>query len=159
MGGPEERLSRRGAPVEQQPVTRAVGQAQPPDVHRLRVVGADHVPEAQVQPESTQDAKASGQPVDLQVAVHGLLAGAAGLPARGVETVRQVGCRLLQSLGDGREVPLVAGDQRRVRLGGEVLGKVERADGHRIHPLGSIRQQRTTPTSRSSPPVASGYGR
>ena len=64
--------------------------------------------------------------MDLQVAVHRRLAGAAGRPALGVEAVGEVGERLLEALRDGREVPLVAGDQGRVGLGGEVVGKSER---------------------------------
>jgi hypothetical protein len=84
------------------------------------------VSEAQVQSEATQGAQASGQPVDLQVAVQRLLPAAAGRLALGIEAVGQVGDRLLETRCDGREVLLVAGDQRRVGLGGEVVGKVER---------------------------------
>ena len=65
VGRAEERLGRGGAPVEQQPAARAVGEAEPPDVHGLGVVRADDVPEAQVQAEAAQGAQASGQPVDL----------------------------------------------------------------------------------------------
>ena len=83
--------------------------------------------EAQVQTEATQRAQASGQPVDLHVPVHRLLANAAGRLALGIEAVGQVGDRVLEALRDGREVLLVAGDQRRVGLGGEVFGKVKRA--------------------------------
>ena len=137
VGRSEERLGRGGAPVEQQPTTRAVGEAESSDVHGLGVVRADHVSEAQVQTEATQGAQASGQPVDLQVPVHRLLARAAGRLALGVEAVGQVGDRLLEALRDGREVLLVAGDQRRVGLGGEVVGKVERAgsQGHSATPI------------------------
>jgi hypothetical protein len=56
------------------------------------------VAEAQVQAEAAQGAQAGGQPVDLQVAVHRLLADAAGRPALGVEAVGQVGDRLLEAL-------------------------------------------------------------
>ena len=40
VGRAEERLGRRGAPVEQQLTTRAVGEAEPSDVHGLGVVRA-----------------------------------------------------------------------------------------------------------------------
>jgi hypothetical protein len=89
------------------------------------------VSEAQVQTEAAQGAQASGQPVDLHVPVHRLLAHAAGRLALGVKAIGQVGDRLLEALRDGREVPLVAGDQRRVGLGSEVAGKVECAGGQR----------------------------
>ena len=45
----------------------------------------------------------------------------------------QVGDRLLEALRDGREVLLVAGDQRRVGLGREPVGKVKRAGSQGIH--------------------------
>ena len=137
MGGSEERLGRGGAPVEQQPAARAVGEAQPSDVHGLGVVRADDPSEAQVQAEAAQDAQAGGQPVDLQVPVHRRLADAAGRPALGVEAVGQLGDRLLEALRDGREVLLVAGDQRRVGLGGEAVGKVKRAGGQGVHGISS----------------------
>ena len=145
VGRSEERLGRGGAPVDQQPTARAVGEAEPSDVHGLGVVRADHVSEAQVQAEAAQGAQASGQPVDLQVPVHRLLADAAGRLARGVEAVGQVGDRLLEALRDGREVLLVAGDQARVGLGGEAVGKVERAgqgghDGDSAAPPGPCRK-------------------
>ena len=38
-----------------------VGEAEAPDVGGLVVVGAHHVPEAEVQPEATQGAQASGR--------------------------------------------------------------------------------------------------
>ena len=98
VGRAEERLSGGGAPVEQEPATGAVGEAKSSDVHGLGVVGADDVSEAQVQTEATQRAQASGQPVDLQVAVHRRLAVAAGRFARGIEAVGQVGDRLLEGL-------------------------------------------------------------
>lgn len=89
--------------------------------------------EAQVQTEAAQRAQASGQPVDLDVPVHRLPADDAGRPALGVEAFGQFGDRLLQALRDGREVLLVAGGQRWVGLGGETVGKVERAGGQRVH--------------------------
>ena len=136
VGRSEERLGRGGAPVDQQPATGAVREAKSSDVHRLGV-RADDVSEAQVQTEATQGAQASGQPVDLHVPVHRLLADAAGRPALGVEAVGQVGDRLLEALRDGREVLLVAGDQRRVGLADEVVGKVERAGSQGVHVISS----------------------
>ena len=104
VGRPEERLGRGRAPVDQQSPARAVGETEASDVRGLAVVGADHVSEAQVQAEATQGAQASGQPVDLQIAVHRLLADAAGRRTRDIESVGQVGDRLLEALRDGREV-------------------------------------------------------
>ena len=65
------------------------------------------------------------------------LAYAAGRLALGVEAAGQVGDRLLEALRDGREVLLVAGDQRRVGLGGEVVGKVKRAGSQGVHVISS----------------------
>ena len=65
--------------------------------------------------------------MDLHVPVHRRLAYAAGRLALSLEAAGQLGDRLLEALRDGREVLLVAGDQRRVGLGREVGGKVKRA--------------------------------
>ena len=137
VGRPEERLSRGGAPVEQQPAARAVGEAKPSDVDGLGVVRADDASEAQVKAEAAQDAQPGGQPVDLHVPVHRLLAYAAGCFELGVKAAGQVGDRLLEALRDGREVLLVAADQRRVGLGGEVVGKVKRTGSQRVHVISS----------------------
>ena len=137
MGRPEERLSRGGAPVDQQPPTRAVGKAKPPDVHGLGVACADHASQAQVQTETAQDAQPSGQPVNLHVPVHRLLAYAAGRLALGIQALGQVGDRLRQARSDGREVLLVTGDQSRVGLGVEAAGKVKRAGSQRVHVVSS----------------------
>jgi hypothetical protein len=75
--------------------------------------------------------------VDLQIPVHRRLADAAGRLACGIEAVGQVDDRLLEALRDGREVLLVAGDQGRVGLGGEVVGKVERAGDQKVHVISS----------------------
>jgi hypothetical protein len=40
---------------------------------------------------------------------------------------------LLQGLSDGRKVPFVAGNQRRVGLGDKMIGKVERMGGQGGH--------------------------
>ena len=133
----EERLSRGRAPVKQQPAARAVGEAKPPDVHGLGIVRADDAPEAQVQAETTQDAQAGAQPVDLHIPVHRRLAHAAWRPALGVKAAGQVGDRLLEALRDGREVLLVAGDQRGVGLGGQAGGKVKRASSQEVHRISS----------------------
>ena len=133
----EERLSRGGSPVDQQPATRAVGEAKSSDVYGLAAVCPDHAPQAQVQTEAAQGAQASGQPVDLHVPVHRCLAYAAGSLALGIEAVGQVGDRLLEALRDRREVPLVAADQPRVGLGREAVGKVERTGRQRVHVISS----------------------
>jgi hypothetical protein len=65
--------------------------------------------------------------MDLHIPVHGRLPPAARRLALGLEAVGQVGDRLLEALCYGREVLLVGGDQRRVGLGGQVVGKVKRA--------------------------------
>lgn len=80
------------------------------------------MPEAEVQPVATQGAQAGAEPVDLEIPLQGLLAQARGSPARGVEAFGQFGDRLLEALRDGREVPFVVGDERRVRLEGETVG-------------------------------------
>jgi hypothetical protein len=133
VGRPEERLRRRRAPVDEQPAARRVREAESSDVHGLGVVRSDHAPQAQVEAEAAQQPQPRAEPVDLLVAVQGLLAGPAGLPARGVEALRQVAEGLLEAVREGGEVPLVGADQLRVRLGGEVAGKVEHAGAQRVH--------------------------
>jgi len=63
--------------------------------------------------------------------------GAAGCQAHGIEAAGQLGDRLHEALRDGREMLLVAGDQRRVGLGGEVVGRVKRAGSQGVHVIGS----------------------
>ena len=138
VGRPEERLGRRGAPVDQQPAARPVREAEPPDVHRLGVAFPDDTPEAQVQAEAEQSAQPGRQLVDLDVPVHRVLADAAGRFELGIEAAGQVGDRLLEALPDGRELPLVVGDQRRVGLGGEAAGKAERAGRHGVHVISPV---------------------
>lgn len=133
VGRGEERFGRGGAPVDQQPTPLAVGEAEAPDVDRLRVVRADDAAEAQVQAETAQGAQPAGQPVDLQVPLQHLPADAAGRPAQVVETVGQLGDRLFEALRDGREVPFVGGDQLRGGLGGQTVGQVERAGHQHTH--------------------------
>ncbi len=133
VGGSEERLGGGGTPVDQQSASLAVRETEPSHVHGLGVVRTDHVPEAQVQSETAQGAQPGGQPVDLRVPVHRLPSLAAGCLPFGLQTARQLGDRLLQTLGDGSEVPLVAGDRRRVGLGRQAVGKIERAGGQGVH--------------------------
>jgi hypothetical protein len=162
VGRPEEGLGRGGAPVDQQLVARVVHEAESPDVHGLRVLGAHDVAEAQVQTEAPQRTQASGQPVDLHVPFHRLLTQATRRLARGVEAVGQVGHGMPEALRDGREVPLVLGDQGRVGLRAEVLGKVEGSDGHWAHVSGSdlhaTRTSTTTPAFTTPDCAGSGYG-
>ncbi len=131
VGRREERLGGGGAPVEQQPAAGAVGEAEASHVHGFAAVGGDDAPQAQVQAEAAQGAQAGGQAVDLGVPVHGLPADAAGRPALRLQAVGEFTDRLREAFRDGREVPLVAVDQGRVGLGGEMVGKVERAAGPR----------------------------
>ena len=76
-------------------------------------------------------AQSTEAPRDLQVPIQRRLAGAAGFLAQGIETVGHVGDQLLETLRDAREMQFVAGDQRRVGLAGEAIGKVEHAGGGR----------------------------
>ena len=106
-----------------------VGEPESAHVHGLGVVGADHAPQAQVEAEAAQGAQSTAQASGLQVAIHRLLAQADGCPAHGLETVGHVGDRLFEASRDGREMQFIAGDQRRVGLGGEAVWQVEHAGG------------------------------
>jgi hypothetical protein len=119
---PEEGLGGRRAPVDEQPVPVARGQPEPPDVHRLGPPDRVHASQAEVEAIAPQRPQAGGQPVHLEVPLHRLLAPTPGSPARGVEAGREVVGRLVQCRGDLREVLLVAGDEQRVGLGGQVVG-------------------------------------
>ena len=152
VGRSEERLGRGGAPVDQQPATRAVGEAEPSDVHGLGVVRADDTcPRHRSRPKRRRVRRRAVSRWISQVPVHRLLADAAGRLALGVEAVGQVGDRLLEALRDGREVLLVAGDQRRVGLGGEAVGKVERAGRQRVHVISSDLRSLATIRRRAHP--------
>jgi hypothetical protein len=143
----------RGSASEQEPTARAVREAESSDVHGLRVVRADHVSEAHVHTESTEARMASGQPVDLHVPVHRLPAGATGRLARGIEAVGQVGDRPLEALRDGHEVLLVAGDQRRVGVKEEVVGKDKHAGSQGVHGVSSdLRPLAAMARSKASAP-------
>ena len=113
----------------------AVGEAEAPDVDRIGAVVGYDAAQAEVEAEPAQGAQARGQPMDLQVAVHRLLADATGCLALGSEPIGQVRDRLLEALRDGSEVLLVAVDQRRFGLGGEALGQVEGARGRTAQDL------------------------
>ena len=160
MGRSEERLSRRGSPVDQQAATLAVRKAKPSDVDGVGVGHADHAPEAEVQTEATQSAQASGQPVDLHVPVQRLLAYTTGRLALGIKAVGQVGDRLFKALRHGREMLLIASDQRRVGLGGQAVGKVKRAGNQGIHVISSdLRSRASGARSNSGRHCLQGLGR
>jgi hypothetical protein len=92
--------------------------------------------------------------VNLHVPVHRRLAYAAGRPALGIKAAGQAGDRLLEALRDDREVLLVAGDQRRVGLGGEVVGKVKRAGSQGVHLISSdLRSLATMGRSKAPGPA------
>jgi hypothetical protein len=129
VGRREERLGCGGAPVDQEPTTRTVGEAEPSDVHRLGAVCADHAAKAYVQAEAAQQAQVRGQPVNLQVPIQRPPTLAPRGLAQGVEALRHVSDLLIQALSDSRQVPLVTRNQRRVGLGNKTLGKVERTGG------------------------------
>ncbi len=141
VGRAEERLGHRGTPVDQQPAARAVGEAEPSDVDRLgvrpRVVARTIRPRHRSRPNRRRVRSRADSRCTSGVPVHGLLADAAGRPELGVEAAGQVGDRLLEAVRDRREVLLVGGDQRRVGLGGETVGKVKRTRGQWVHPISS----------------------
>src|SRR5699024_10527622 len=90
--------------------------------------------QAHLEAEAFQEAQPSAEPVDLQVSVHRLLTAAARGTALSGEPLSEVGDSGLQVSSDPGEVGLVAGDQCRVGLGGQVVGKVEGAGGQVGHP-------------------------
>ena len=92
---------------------------------------------AQVESEATQRPQPRGQPVHLEVAVHGLPPDAAGLPAGSIDPRRQISDGLLEGAGDPGEVQIVPADQVRVVLGG-MLGEVEGTGGPGVHVVGSV---------------------
>jgi hypothetical protein len=92
--------------------------------------------------------------VDLHVAVQRLLAYAAGCLALGIKAVGQVGDRLFEALRDGREMLLIARDQRRVGLGGQAVGKVKRAGNQGIDVISSDLTSRATSARSKGPQMA-----
>jgi hypothetical protein len=60
MGRGEERFGRRGTPVDQEPTTCAIGEADPTDVRGLGAIGIDHAAEADVQAEAAQNSQLGG---------------------------------------------------------------------------------------------------
>nr|WP_026932133.1 hypothetical protein [Glycomyces tenuis] len=77
--------------------------------------------------------------MDLLVPVQCRLTRAAGRSAGAVEAVGQFGDRLLQVRRDGGEMPLVVGDQLRIGLAGEGIGKIECAGVQGLHLTGRDR--------------------
>ena len=119
----EERLGGRGTPVNQEPTTRGVREAEPSDVRGLGLVRTDHAAEAYVKAEAAPQAQVCGQPVNFQVSIQRRSSLAPRGFALGIELVRQLGDLLLQALRDGCQVQLVASDHRRVGLGGKMLSE------------------------------------
>ena len=135
VGRAEERLGRGGAPVD------AAAGGPPASVRPSRPMytgsgssAPDDAPEAQVEAEPAQGAQPGGQPVDLQVPVQrlpGRCRRGPGARPRGGSDSSAIDCS--RRLGDGREVLLVGGDQRRGGLGGEAVGKIERTGRQGSH--------------------------
>lgn len=123
----EEGLGRGRTPVDEQSPAPGVREAEPTDVHGLGTAGSHHASEAQVQPEAAQGPQASRQPMDLEVAVHGRLPLTARHPALGLQAVGEFRDRRLEALPDGGETAFVLGDERRIGLGDETIGKIEGA--------------------------------
>jgi hypothetical protein len=141
----EEGLRRGSAPVDEEPAATVVGEAEPPDVDGSGVVGPDDAAEADVEAEALEGAQATRQAMDLLVALEGSLSRASRGPACCLEAVGEVGGRAFEGGCDGGEVPLVVGDQRRVGLGGEVVGQGEGVGGQWAHVISSDRGFRPRP--------------
>ena len=71
VGRAEERLGRRGAPVDEQPLARVVGEPEASDVDRLTTASGPDVAKAQVEAVAPQRAQPGTQAVHLEVAVEG----------------------------------------------------------------------------------------
>ncbi len=149
----EERCGGGGAPVDQEASAVVAGQAQPSDVHRVVPVVGDHPAEAHVGAEPAEQPQPRGEAVDLLVAVEGSLTRTGGPGALGVEAGGQLGDGLLEAAGDGGEVQLVAGDEGRVGLGGEVVWQVERTRGAGGHGIGSDLGTASGPASAAVRPA------
>jgi hypothetical protein len=76
VGRAEERFGRGRTPVDQQLAPLAVRETESPHVHGFGAALGDHAPEAQVEPEATQRAQPSRQPMDLEIPLERLLANA-----------------------------------------------------------------------------------
>ena len=132
VGRSEERLGGGGAPVDEQPAAGAVGEAEAADVDRARRRPRGPSGRGRGRGRSGAGcaaARSAGGSPGRGPAPPGRRRRA---PARGSSSRSdRSAMRLLEARGDGREVLLVAGDQGRVGLGGEVVGEVERA-GHGV---------------------------
>ena len=130
----EERFRRRCPPVNDQLPAGSVSQSESADVDRFRIILTHDVSQAQVEAEPPQGAQPRAEAVDLLVALHPLLTFAFtdGLPARDGQAPGKVGLLIVQPRGDVGEVSLVGGNQRRVRLGSQSVGKFEGAGAHWI---------------------------
>ena len=135
----EERLGGGGAPVDEQLAAVGVGEPEPADVDGLGVARGHEPAEAEVEAVAAQRAQPRGQSMDLDVAVHGLLAGAAGHPALLVEAIRQHGDRGREGLADRGEALLVRRDERGSGLGRETFRQGEDGDGGMRHGGSRIR--------------------
>ena len=132
VGGGEERLGGRRAPVDEQPAAVGVGEPEPSDVRRPVVArlrgGVDDAAEAEVEVVAAQGTQPGGQPVHLLVALEGGGAVAHRGPPHLRQPLLEVGDRPLEPGGDPGEVLPVAVDQGRVGLGREGAGEGEGRD-------------------------------
>jgi hypothetical protein len=128
--GREEGRRSGCAPIHQQPVPARIGEAGATDVHGTLV--AHDAAEAQVERVPPEGTESGTRAVDLEVTVERLLPRALVAPPQCIEPRADLGRRTLEGGGDRREVRLVGGDERRITLGGESVGKVEDA-GVRCH--------------------------
>ncbi len=136
--GREVRLGGGRAPVDEQALPRRVGEAHAAHVHRGGAVGEGHAAQAQVDAVALEQAQPAAEAVDLLVALERLGAAPARRAPGRVETLREVGHRVLEARGDRREVALVGVDQRRVGLRGQPRGQVEERLGPRVLVRGGV---------------------
>ena len=131
-GRAEERLGRGGAPVDEQLASVTAGEAEAADVEVLAGFG-HHASEAHVDAVAAQHRQPCVQPVDLEVAFDG---GAADTVRRGEQTVEasgRLGETLAECRGDRGELFVVAGDEVVLGFVGELVRKVEGAEGGVVH--------------------------
>ena len=138
----EERLGGGGAPVDEQPTTGAVGEAESAHVDRLGAVRADD-PARGTGPARTGAAPATERSAGGSPGPSPGLAGRRHRPPVAARRVGRTGGRWTpRGCGQGREVVLVAADQGGVVLGGKGGGKVECADGRRRSSAGDSAARR-----------------
>ena len=123
----EERLRGRGPPVHEQGRAGGIEQADAADVHGIGLGRRGEVPDAQVEAEAAERGQLGGHPADIGVAFDRLRAGAGRVAAARVQSCGQAGDLLRERAGEGGEVPLVGGDERRIGLGRAVVGEGENA--------------------------------